>query len=700
MERIQIPEELNELLTDAPGLYTPYTAGVNFLYSRMVEEYFRKDFSKEGLKKRPEFFKSDDSYYQDLAGEINASCQKRGFINKNYLSTLCFPTAKNWTGKRDKRKLIAIYNYLDSFLTKNERNGGMYWIRVWQNQNVHPVVIDSYFNTNNLDLSGVSIINKEFLTEVIDKHQNFTGTEFYLGKQIDDCQWCGIIRGWDAFRKDFNKIKKSILVSFDKIVESKIALAVTGANGSGKSTFLRRLAIDLSKKKIIVLWVDNLKEFVKSDFRQFQSNKQLRFLIVIEDWGKLKSSKEDNNLFLSKISKINSVRLIIGDVSAIDASKEYTNYLDEKDIYDLSPTENIRIIRKVFKINKKWKRVKITQDEYYTSAPIYLILFGFAISNSDENSDDANVSQMLFNYKRIIRKDMEQLYAFNKGLALTLYYWACLYKEYKTFLSWEGFLKLADFYNEDATMSSRFFNFNEKHPICKLLCHYISLYTLAIPNAKGQKAIYFHNDLLVTNGLTLPIRPDWFFDKNIKIELLNALLGKNELSIAATLYDAFDEKNDVFKNHAQQKSYYEQIKEIMSFDDLVIANYELSVYLRAIFLSAPETDDVTKWEYMRINTIDFPDEDIKYADPILDALKRLFVGKEIGQVKMKSTVRVKYEFYQSFGCKTRSIVEYNQWCIDEFAKLIDANDLIVPWNERFEKLTKKDQSGITKEVIK
>ena len=110
---------------------------------------------------------------------------------------------------------------------------------------------------------GAELINGDFKKRVTSI--NFQFTDFYTAKQSNNCQWFGILKGWDVIRRDYDKIKSEVISSFSTSRQSKVAAVVHGSGGSGKSTLLRRLAIDFSETEINILWITDIDIFIESD---------------------------------------------------------------------------------------------------------------------------------------------------------------------------------------------------------------------------------------------------------------------------------------------------------------------------------------------------------------------------------------------------------------------------------------------------
>jgi len=409
---------------------------------------------------------------------------------------------------------------------------------------------------------GCDIIDSTFRDTVLQNGQGFSHIDFYTAKQNDDCQWFGIIKGWDCERKDYEKIKDTIFNSFQKFKNNKVSAVICGMGGSGKSTILRRLAIDCIDCDFSILWINDLSAF-NENIDKIKSNIESRYLLIIDDWEKIKSHSQTANLFLSKTSQLKNARIIISDRDTY--GKEYLDYFNEKHNYYLSSDENSKIIEEVIANNSAWKVIPaliLTKPKFYESS-LYLILFIIARSHLKiTNNESFDLDDVLSQFKSIIRNDQKKIYQVYPGLAKALFYWACLGIEYKyaKFFTWESFLKLSDYYNGDNNVSKEILYFSKTNPICKILSNYISLEPLIVPF--NTHIFSIHHDLLIEEGLSQSITEDWFYDDHVKLEIIDILYAKGELLSAKELYERFEHGKNFFKTPEQENFYYKRFRDV------------------------------------------------------------------------------------------------------------------------------------------
>ena len=142
-----------------------------------------------------------------------------------------------------------------------------------------------------------------------------------------------------------------------------------------------------------------------------------------------------------------------------------------------------------------------------------------------------NTKSVVSIFEEIVASDLKRLRELKyDGLAKTLYYWSCFYKIFRTYISWSGFLKLCDqFNNNGAVISSRFSVFDQNNAVHKILSHYISRKEFINPRLKQADIFLFNHDLLANDGISKVVFKDWHpFDMSIITEVINLLTHERE----------------------------------------------------------------------------------------------------------------------------------------------------------------------------
>ena len=389
------------------------------------------------------------------------------------------------------------------------------------------------------NLSGAYLIDNNFKIEK-SKYSRFDALDFYMSKGNKDIQWAGVIKGYDVERSIYLNLKKAILLAFNS-KNSKVCAAVLGPSGEGKSTILRKLALEcIQISTFKILWINNIVLF--NNKIESVINPQNKYLIIIEDWSTVKKLIDSKVLFLSFLSEFNNIRVVIGDY---EIDSDYEDYIYGENIFHLKTEDNEEIIKQIILNVEKWREISdkmLFPNKGIFKAPLYMILFVIARTFSSENPK-FDILDVLSEFKKIVKADMRYLYSNFKGLALAMYYWAWIYKKYSLSISWLSFLKIADHYNGNNQISSRFYSVDVHDTFYKTLLHYISFESLIIPKFDNVEIVEYHHQLLIDQALTLPINKALFFNQKTEIELLALLVKKGDTALATDLYRAIENKN-------------------------------------------------------------------------------------------------------------------------------------------------------------
>ena len=320
-------------------------------------------------------------------------------------------------------------------------------------------------------------------------------------------------------------------------VPSKVAAVIHGPGGVGKSTTLRRLAIDLIKFSFTILWVDNPYVFCDSDLDLLGYVKE--YLIIIEDWTKLSSNSNLNSKLFSKLENSNNIRILIGD--RYIAGKEYRKYVYNNNYFELSFKENENILSWILTFDLPWKEnaLAILSASEIHKSPLFVILFVFARSaDFIINKTKSLVSQ----FTNIIEDDVKNLYGSYPGLAKSLYYLAIIQHEYKVNITWWAFLNIADHYNGDSSVTAKFKRINTNSEVYITLFRYIFLCEFLNPDLKGVNTFDFHHEVLIESGFSKISIGNLKYDDYTKFEILKILLGKQMFNSAKYLFERIEYK--------------------------------------------------------------------------------------------------------------------------------------------------------------
>lgn len=426
----------------------------------------------------------------------------------------------------------------------------------------YPSIPDD-IKTETFLIPGATIIDKAFI-EKVKSGKTFTMPEFYGAKQNNYCQWYGIIHDYDVERKGCQKLKETLLDSFIEEKDGKVSAIVHGSGGSGKSTVLRRIAVDFHQESFAVIWLERsrVEEFVKSGLliikNEIEKNYNRKFLIIIEDWYRM-FDDEDKLKLGTKILEItyemNNVRIVIGDR---ELKNEYKKYRNNNVELLLSSEDNKEIFERIIEKYPNWKEASerlFTKEKNYESS-MFLLLFILAhIDQKEFNQESLDFSEPQQVFQNIIESDLRFIERKYKGLAKALYYWGCIYAEHKGFITYETFLKIADYYNEKDTneISDFFSRWNMKNTALERLKNYVN----NVEKHGNKNVMQFNHDILADKGLRCLKIENWEeFDDTIKIQLLKIISDKgDDFSASMFLGQMLSKEPQIFKNQ-QEKLYF------------------------------------------------------------------------------------------------------------------------------------------------
>ncbi|MPS72484.1 MAG: hypothetical protein E2590_04955 [Chryseobacterium sp.] len=439
-----------------------------------------------------------------------------------------------------------------------------------------------------LEIDGIKIIDEEFIQKV-KAGKSFTMPEFYSARQPNFCQWYGIIHEYDVVRNGYDALKNIIIDSFIEEKHEKVTAIVCGSGGSGKSTALRRIAVDLHKEPIHIVWVEDggIEEFVEKGFPaikyEVEKNENQKFLIIIEDWYRTftKENEQWGTDILKKAKSINNIRFVIGDRTI---KQSYTDHRSNNFELHLSSDDNKEIIEKIVEKYPDWKlasekllRESNTLNNYKSS--LFLLLFILArIDQKEFKNETLDLSEPQQVFQRIIESDLRFIKKKYIGLAKAIYYVGCAYSKYKVTFSYDIFIVIANHYNENEPINPIFSNWKIDTPVSNTLKQYFSV-EQGIDEGKIYNYIRFNHDVLIDEGLSKLNIQSWNgFDDEVKSELLQ-MVNQNDNYISASTYISsfFTNEKHLFEDEKQKLYFIEcQINKENHHYQYLLLHYKLS----------------------------------------------------------------------------------------------------------------------------
>ncbi len=380
-----------------------------------------------------------------------------------------------------------------------------------------------------LEIPGVKIIDEHFISK-IENGTKFSHAEFYTAKQDEDCQWYGILKNYAVNRNDYTTIKPIALNAFKRRRTFKVSAVIYGAGGSGKSTLLRKLAVDLCRESKLmdkedafqVIWLNDnsFKDFADKGISAIEDQKNKNFLLIIEDWYRTVENHRQISKFLKKTDSISNIRIIIGD--RIKDGKIYLDHLnDSETLFHLDANQNKEIIEQVISNYPEWKGASAQLFAQSYQSTLFLLLFVIARASQEEfKNTKFDLSEPETAFITIVKSDLKSIPEEYKGIAKALHYWACVSIE-RLSISYETFLKIADYYNKNDKISKSFSELNSDSRIHEKLKIYISV------NKKGF--LQFNHDILAELGLKKVSFTGWeVFGDIIKTQLLDIITDQGD----------------------------------------------------------------------------------------------------------------------------------------------------------------------------
>jgi len=443
-------------------------------------------------------------------------------------------------------------------------------------------------------IPGAEIIDNEFC-EKIRTGFSFSKSQFYTAKQNDYCQWYGVIHNFDIRRSQTDAIKDILNQGFDnKYTPNKVSCIIHGLGGCGKSTILRRIAVELSDiNTFLVVWVKEgqFKTFYKKGLPIIKKSQQINFLIFMEDWYRLTNlHSRKAREFLEQISTMNHVRVCIGDRQIEE--KVYLRYLQGDHKFLLDNRNNEQIINAIIKKHKQWKDTakKVFKNKKMYNSTLFLLLFILArIYEDNKTSSSLDFSDPENAFQDIIYNDLKIISSQYKGLTKILFYWASIYAIHKIHISYDFFLQLADYFNTNKHISSNFSHLNKGKGLIydRLRIYFHSEKLESEPEVSSeQDFLHFNHDILADLGIVhIQHRLNLEYNDIVKREICECLtrIRDNDYSVSLVLSLMFQYEKQIFENTNNQLYYVNKLLE---------QNNHEFLYLNALIIDSLPVDDL------------------------------------------------------------------------------------------------------------
>ena len=353
---------------------------------------------------------------------------------------------------------------------------------------------------------------------------------------MNTVSWYGILNNWDIERDAYKRIREEVKDSFtDEFRQARIVALILGRGGTGKSTLMRRLAIDSVKEKFCVLWISDkeITKFYEKGISQLSNYSNTSFLILIEDWYRIRENTENAKEIINNICNYPNVRVVLGD-RTIDKSisKEHI-FNPDVNIIELLVSENKNTIEKILTKVPHWQKTAktlLTKDNDYNST-LYLILWVIARTYQEEsngtNENKIKKEGLAGHFQTIVESDLKAISKHYSGLAKVLSYWGSAYSERKMHIGFDMFIKLADLFKKEEENSSQLaFASKEIRPVLDI---YINKAKGMLKAAEELPVVAFNHDVLADEGLSKIQMDGWLrFDDTIKLQMLPVAVNQGD----------------------------------------------------------------------------------------------------------------------------------------------------------------------------
>lgn len=424
---------------------------------------------------------------------------------------------------------------------------------------------------NRRQMPAAQVIDNAFM-HTINTGPQFSREQFLSAKQDEDCQWFGIVSDFDVERAEYPRIKSVALAAFDHRSTSKVSLLVSGPGGIGKSTLLRRLAIDMARsQKATVIWVEDLKldEFVKSSLDLIEADRESNYLVFIEDWYRQASVTDPMiaDTLLKRSQSIRNIRLLIGDREI--SGKPYLQYRSSaSNQFELHPSENEQILNEIYRgrPDDSPVRLLLKNDAIFRSS-LFIVLY--VISGLERGIDIDFEFQDAENAAcQIAAHDLKRIFARSPGVAMALHYWAAISTVGQSaagrpIITWASFLKLADLFSDDGTNSSSFSSWDRKSDVLDVLKLYVNLGPGDGTGDPAGQRVRFNHDTIAERVISRAGLAGWAdLDDDLKRKILDFAVGNfDHYSVSTLLRALIRSERSMFDDDADRLAYISKLFE-------------------------------------------------------------------------------------------------------------------------------------------
>ena len=304
-------------------------------------------------------------------------------------------------------------------------------VHVWSKETLETYVrnhprLQRLFSRGRLS-HGVQLLDQEFWAQARQTDANALLYYAAQGMESGGQQWVGLTHGLDAPCKCVPALEKRLgeLLPRSANLSQKVVAVVHGEGGSGKSTVLRRIALNQAEKpNQVCWWIEDLDQFTAHDAQSVGEKRGQKHLLFIEDWYRNVGADRAKEFF-SWLGVQQNVLVLIGDRTT--QGRAYMNHLygrspqagqaNHEALFALYAGENQQtlefVLQKLVMLNLPGidavKRILINNPQLLAQAPLFMALYVLCHEAAQQSASLDLADGVQARFGQIIAKQLHEL---------------------------------------------------------------------------------------------------------------------------------------------------------------------------------------------------------------------------------------------------------------------------------------------------